>query len=500
MIEMLDIHKSFSGIKVLKGVSLRARPGRIHALVGENGAGKSTLIKTMAGVIQPDSGSLKLDGQSLRWRTPGEAKAHGVHVIYQEFVQFAELSVAENIFMGDKRLSPGGLLKRRDMNQRASELLSKLGVQIDPTALVGDLSVADQQMVEIAKALSHKVQVLILDEPTAVISGLEVELLFERLRQLRQEGVAIIYVSHRLEEIFQLCDDITVIKDGELVGSRLVSEIDQSQLVAMMVGRQLADLYPKRKARRIGATVLTAKDIRSGSRVKGCSLSLRRGEITALAGMIGSGRTELAMALFGAEALSGGSITVDGAEVKRMTPALAIDLGIGFLTEDRKKEGLAMLLDVAANVTASSLGGITCRGMLDRAAEHRLAKEAIEQYRIACRGPSTSVALMSGGNQQKVLLARWARTANKVLILDEPTRGVDVGAKVDIYRMMHEAADKGLAILMISSELLEVVGMAERVVVMRDGKISGELAGEEISEHAIMTLATKAHDEAGVPA
>ena len=500
MIEMLDIHKSFSGIKVLKGVSLRARAGRIHALVGENGAGKSTLIKTMAGVIQPDNGTLKLDGQEIRWRTPGEAKAHGVHVIYQEFVQFAELSVAENIFMGDKRLSPGGFLKRRDMNQRAGELLSKLGVQIDPNALVGDLSVADQQMVEIAKALSHKVQVLILDEPTAVISGPEVELLFERLRQLRQEGVAIIYVSHRLEEIFQLCDDITVIKDGELVGARLVSEIDQAHLVAMMVGRQLAELYPVRKARNPGATVLTATGIRSGSRVKGCSLSLRRGEITALAGMIGSGRTELAMALFGAEALDEGNITVDGAEVKHMTPAVAIRLGIGLLTEDRKKEGLAMLLDVAANVTASNLGEITAKGMLDRAAEKRIAEEAIAKYRIACRGPSTSVALMSGGNQQKVLLARWTRTATKVLILDEPTRGVDVGAKADIYRMMQEAADQGLAILMISSELLEVVGMAERVYVMRDGKISGELEGGDISEHAIMTLATKAHSEVGAPA
>ena len=496
MIEMLDIHKSFNGIAVLKGVSLHARGGRIHALVGENGAGKSTLIKTMAGVIQPDSGEMRLDGQALRWRTPGEAKAQGVHVIYQEFVQFAELSVAENIFMGDKRLSPGGFLKRKEMHQRAADLLSKLGVQIDPAARVGDLSVADQQMVEIAKALSHQVRVLILDEPTAVISGLEVELLFERLRQLRLEGVAIIYVSHRLEEIFQLCDDITVIKDGELVGARLVSEIDQAQLVAMMVGRQLADLYPvRKKPEQPGATVLTAKDIRSGTRVKGCSLHLRRGEITALAGMIGSGRTELAMALFGAEALDAGSISLDGKPVARMTPALAIRLGLGLLTEDRKKEGLAMLLDVAANVTAANLEEITSLGLLDRQAERHIADEAIAQYRIACRGPATSVALMSGGNQQKVLLARWARTATSVLILDEPTRGVDVGAKADIYRMMHEAADRGLAILMISSELLEVVGMAERVYVMRDGKISGELVGADISEHAIMTLATKAHEE-----
>lgn len=493
MLELDKITKSFNGIGVLKGISLSAKAGRIHALVGENGAGKSTLIKVMAGAIQPDSGAIRFGGESLRWTGPGQAKIHGVHVIYQEFVLFPELSVAENIFIGDKRLSPGGLLQHRKMLVQARELLVKLGVDIDPSTLAGDLSVADQQMVEVAKALAHKVKVLILDEPTAVISGREVELLFARLRQLRDEGVAIIYVSHRLEEIFDLCDDITVIKDGELVGARQVSEVDQQQLVTMMVGRRLADLYPPR--RQIAdqlETVLTATNVWSGSRVKGCSISLRRGEIVALAGMIGSGRTELAMAIFGGQDMDAGLIEIAGKQFKSMTPIRAIELGIGLLTENRKTEGLLMQLDVAANVTAAGLAEVTRNGLLDTAAEASIAKTAIAEYRIACRGPSMLVANMSGGNQQKVLLARWARRARSVLILDEPTRGVDVGAKAEIYRMMQELANGGLAILMISSELPEVVGMADRVYVMRDGTISGELQGAEIDEHAIMNLATRA--------
>lgn len=492
MLELVEIRKSFGSVDVLKGVSLRASAGRIHALVGENGAGKSTLIKVTAGVIPVESGSIRFDGEEIRWKSPGEAKARGVHVIYQEFVQFPELSVAENIFIGDPRVSPGGLLRPKRMLAMASELLSKLGVEIDPSTPVSALSVADQQMVEIAKALAHKVKLLVLDEPTAVISGREVELLFKRLRQLRDEGVAVIYVSHRLEEIFELCDDVTVIKDGQLVGSRLTSELDQKQLVAMMVGRPLADLYPPR--RELGESlpvVLQAIDVWSGELVRGCSLELRAGEITALAGMIGSGRTELAMAIFGGNALDRGTICVDGQTHDRMTPAKAMDLGIGLLTEDRKKEGLAMQLDVAANLSAANLQEITRHGVLDKTLESKIAHDAISEYRVACRGPHTPVAEMSGGNQQKVLLARWARRAKRVLILDEPTRGVDVGAKADIYRMMQDAANRGLAILMISSELPEVVGMADRVVVMRDGRITGELHGADIDEHSIMTLATR---------
>ena len=497
MLELADIGVSFGSVEVLKGVSLKARAGRIHALVGENGAGKSTLIKVTAGAIQPNRGRILFDGEEVRWRSPGEAKARGVHVIYQEFVQFAELSVAENIFIADERASPRGMLRTRWMIEQSRQLLAKLGVDIDPTALAGELSVADQQMVEIAKALAHEVKLLVLDEPTAVISGREVELLFARLRQMRDAGVAIVYVSHRLEEIFQLCDDVTVIKDGELIGSRPVSEVDQSRLITMMVGRPLKDLYPpRRQLPQPRSVVLEARDIWSGSRVRGCSLELHRGEITALAGMIGSGRTELAMALFGGVALSAGSIRFDGRTCDRMTPRKAIELGIGLLTEDRKTQGLALQLDVAANVSAANLAEVTRHGMLDRPREGEIARAAISQYGIVCRGPATPVAQMSGGNQQKVLLARWARRTLRVLILDEPTRGVDIGAKADIYRMMQQAAERGLAILMISSELPEVVGLADSVYVMRDGRIAGQLRGNEIDEHAIMTLATRSHQVA----
>jgi len=495
MLELGNIVKSFNGVDVLKGISLTAKAGRIHALVGENGAGKSTLIKVMAGVLRPDSGTVSFAGADHSWTSPGDAKHHGMHVIYQEFVLFPLLSVAENIFIADPAASPGGIIRRSRMMLQARDLLAKLGVDIDPAALVGDLSVADQQMVEIAKALAHKVKLLVLDEPTAVISGREVDLLFNRLRQLRDEGVAIVYVSHRLEEIFDLCDDVTVLKDGELVGTRQVSEIDEQQLVAMMVGRRLSDLYPpKRQLSDDPEIVLEATEVRAGPRVDGCSIVLRKGEIVALAGMVGSGRTELAMAVFGGLEMDGGSIEIDGASFEKMTPAHAIELGIGFLTEDRKSQGLVLQLDVAANVTAASLETVTRHGLFDSGAEARIAARAIADFGIVCRGPSTPVAVMSGGNQQKVLLARWARKARKVLILDEPTRGVDVGAKAEIYRKMQEFADAGLAILMISSELPEVVGMADRVYVMRDGRISGELRGMAIDEHAIMTLATRIED------
>lgn len=494
MLKLTEIRKSFGKVDVLKGISLEVSAGRIHALVGENGAGKSTLIKVTAGVIKPDSGNIRFDGEDISWRSPGEAKARGVHVIYQEFVQFPELSVAENIFIGDIRMSPGGLLQTKRMLSQARELLTKLGVDINPETKVSTLSVADQQMVEIAKALAHKVRLLVLDEPTAVISGREVDLLFGRLRQLRNEGVAIIYVSHRLEEIFELCDDVTVIKDGELVGSQLVTDVNQQQLIAMMVGRPLSDLYPPRRIFSMpNPVVMEGVDIYSGTRVRGCSFTLRGGEITALAGMIGSGRTELAMAIFGGVPMDSGSLKIDDQTFTSMSPAKAISMGLGFLTEDRKREGLAMQLDIAANVTAAHLAEITRNGLLDKAAEAAIAQTAINDYSIACRGPETPVAQMSGGNQQKVLLARWARRASRVLIMDEPTRGVDVGAKVDIYRMMQDAAKRGLAILMISSELPEVVGIADHVYVMRDGRISGQLRGSEIDEHAIISLATRTH-------
>jgi ABC-type sugar transport system ATPase subunit len=492
MLSLTGISKGFTGVKALSGIDFDVRAGEIHALVGENGAGKSTTIKIIAGVYQPDAGTMIYEGKPARWARPADAKAAGIHVIYQEFVLFPHLTVAENIFLGHERRNRFGFVDHARTRRDATELLARLGVDIDPDRFVSELTVADQQMVEISKALVHKVKLLILDEPTAVISGREADLLFARLAALKAEGVAIVYVSHRLEEIFQIADRVTVFKDGQHVATRAIGEVDRDRLIALMVGRDLKDIFPpKRPAGQSGKVVLKAEDISVEGRVKRAGIEVRAGEITALAGLVGAGRTELAMGIFGGLSITGGTVWIDGEKVDNPLPAKSIARGMGFVTEDRKGQGLAMLLDVAANVTAANLDAVTKAGMIDRRKENEIARQEIENYRIACRGPSTGVATMSGGNQQKVIVARWARTSRKVLILDEPTRGVDVGAKTEIYRIMRGLANQGIAVLMISSELPEVIGMADRVVVMREGVVSGELAGEAITEEAIMSLATQ---------
>jgi ribose transport system ATP-binding protein len=492
MLKLTGISKGFTGVQALSSIDFDVRAGEIHALVGENGAGKSTTIKIIAGAYKPDSGQIEFDGRPVHWVRPADAKAAGIHVIYQEFVLFPHLTVAENIFLGHERRGAFGMIDHARTRKDAADLLHKLGVDIDPDKLVSELTVADQQMVEISKALVHKVKLLILDEPTAVISGREAELLFARLAALKAEGVAIVYVSHRLEEIFQIADRVTVFKDGQHVVTTDIGKVDRHRLISHMVGRDLRDVFPaKRQSGAPGKVVLKAENVSVEGRVRNAGIELRAGEITALAGMVGSGRTELAMGIFGGLPISSGSVTIDGEQLAGLTPATAIRKGIGFVTEDRKGQGLAMQLDVAANISAANLSEVTSGGLLDRSREHAIARQEIDNYRIACRGPGTPVALMSGGNQQKVIVARWARTSRKVLILDEPTRGVDVGAKTEIYRIMRGLADSGIAILMISSELPEVVGMADKVVVMREGAISGELSGPAITEEAIMSLATQ---------
>jgi ABC-type sugar transport system ATPase subunit len=492
MLTISNVTKSFPGVKALSGVQLQVKAGEIHALVGENGAGKSTLTKIIAGVYQPDEGQIEFDGEIIHWASPAAAKTAGVHVIYQEFVLFPNMTVAENIFIGHERRGFLNVIDHGKTYQDTVDLLRRLGVSLDPNALLSDLSVAEQQMVEIAKAMVHKVKLLILDEPTAVIAGKEVDLLFERLRALRDDGVAIIYISHRLEEIFDLCDRVTVFKDGQFVSSNAVVEMDQARLVANMVGRNMNELFPPKAESVDHQIVLAAKDIFVRGRVHGASIELRSGEISALAGMVGAGRTELAMALFGGLPMAGGQVTLDGVSYTQITPAQAIALGIGFLTEDRKGQGLAMLQDVATNITASDLKSVSRSGWLDRGKELQIAKSEVETYRISCRGPQGPVLTMSGGNQQKVLVSRWARTSRRVIIMDEPTRGVDVGAKAEIYRIMRQLADSGLAVLMISSEMPEVIGLADRVFVMCEGVVTGELRGEAINENGIIRLATLA--------
>ncbi|MFY8105612.1 MAG: sugar ABC transporter ATP-binding protein [Elstera sp.] len=491
MIELQGIVKSFPGVKSLDQVNFSARAGEIHALLGENGAGKSTLIKVLAGAYTPDSGTITFGGTPRVWASPRQAQAAGIHVIYQELVLFPDLSVAENIFIGHAPRTRWGLIDRKAMIRKTESALSQLGHRLDPRARVGDLSVADQQMVEIAKALSHDVKLLVLDEPTAVISGKEVVALFERLRRLRDRGVCIIYISHRLEEIFALADRITILKDGKNVRAGAVSEFDRASLVTAMVGRPLADLYPPRPPQSNAApVVLTAHDIHLPPRVHGVDVSVRAGEIVGLAGMVGSGRSEFAHAIFGSLARTQGRVTLDGDEVPPGNPRLSIQRGIGFLTEDRKAEGLLAQLPVYANMTAPDLAAYTRLGFLRRPQEVALATRDIQRFRIAVPGPTSGVWHLSGGNQQKILLSRWMAIRPKLLILDEPTRGVDVGAKAEIYRLIRALAAEGVAILMISSELPEIIGLCDRVLVMKEGRVMGELAAEALSEEAIMTLAT----------
>ena len=491
MLTLKGISRSFPGVRALSGVNLEVRRGEIHGLLGENGAGKSTLIKIIAGALAPDEGEISFDDRPVSWSSPRDAKLAGVHVVYQEFALFPQLSVAENIYLGNERRNALGLVDHRRTRRDASELMRKLGVSLDPRATVASLSVADQQMVEIARAMTHNVRLLILDEPTAVIAGREVALLFDRLRRLRDAGVSVLFISHRLDEIFALCDRVTILKDGRLVGTQDTADVTRERLITMMVGRDLGDLFPPRAAvTRTDQPVLRADTISIGDRVRDVSIALHAGEIVALAGMVGAGRSDLALGLFGAVPISSGTLHIAGERFAAMSPARAIRLGMGLVTEDRKSQGLAMLLDIAANMTGPALGEVTRHGLIDRERETSIAAREIERYRIACRGPATPVATMSGGNQQKVVIARWARLCRSVLILDEPTRGVDVGAKAEIYRIMRELADAGLAILMISSELTEVIGMADRVIVMREGRISGELPGCEATEESIMHLAT----------
>ncbi len=494
MIRLDGITKVFPGVKSLDKVDFEAKAGEIHALLGENGAGKSTLIKSIAGAYIPEDGSIHFDGRERRWSSPKEAKDTGIHIIYQELVLFPELTVAENIFIGAAPKTRFGTIDYATMHERATETLDRLGHHLDPAMLVKDLSVADQQMVEIAKALVGDTKLLVLDEPTAVISGREAELLFERVRRLRDAGVCIIYISHRLEEIFEIADRVTVLKDGQLVGVRATADLDRDQLVAMMVGRELEDIFPeKRTPPADAAPVLTVRDLRAPPKVKDVSFDLYAGEILGLAGLVGAGRSEVAHAIYGSMPRSDGAVTLGGEAFNTPTPREAIDRGLGFLTEDRKGEGLMMLLDMAANVTAPVLPEFTTLKGLNRAAEMMVAADEIKRFRIAIPGPASGVDKLSGGNQQKILFGRWARACRRVLILDEPTRGVDVGAKVEIYEIIRKLADEGVGILVISSELPEIVGLCSRVLVMREGVVTGEVTGEAISEQSIMRLATAGH-------
>jgi rhamnose transport system ATP-binding protein len=474
LLEVRDIEKTFPGVRALSGVSFEVRAGEVHALLGENGAGKSTLIKIISGVYEPDGGSILIGGRETRFTSPEDAKRAGVATIYQELLLFPELTVAENIFLGHAPRAGMGRIDWRAMRSRAEALLASL--EIDDLAanqVVGALSVGNRQRVEILRALSHDARILIMDEPTAALTESDVTRLFDIVRRLRARGVGIVYISHRLDEIFAIGDRVTVLRDGAYVGARNVADTNASELVQMMVGRRIDNLFPKTTVP-IGAPVLEARDIVRHPMTKSVSLTVRAGEIVGLAGLVGSGRSELAQTLFGITPAESGEIRLMGEGVTIRSAEGARSKGIAYVPEDRGVQGLVRPMSVLHNFSLAALGALSRAGFIDRGAERRMAEEGVQRFRVKTSSVEEIAGRLSGGNQQKIVLGKWLANNPKLLILDEPTRGIDVGAKAEIHRLMSELAGAGVAILMISSELPEVLGMSDRVLVMREGRFVAE--------------------------
>lgn len=490
ILEMRDISKAFAGVQALKNVSFQCRPGRVAALVGENGAGKSTLMKILAGAYQADSGDIIYKGKKRGQASTGDIIDSGISIIYQELALVPEMSVAENIFLGREPRRAFGLLNLKELYQRSAALLDRLGVSLDLRLPVSELTIAQRQLVEIAKALSQDADLIVMDEPSAILAGAELDQLFRIIASLVEQGVTIIYISHRLEEVFRIADEVTVLKDGEVVASHPIDELDRPTLVEYMVGRPLDEIFPK-TAHQQGDLALQAENIATDTILDGVSLRLYAGEILGIAGMVGSGRTELARALFGADPLTRGAISLKGQKSGSCkNPAQAIQAGLALVPEDRKAHGLFTALSVRINVTMPILPRLTRWGILRKETERQIVEQAQKRLSIVMASPDQEAQRLSGGNQQKVVLAKWLETDPAVIILDEPTRGVDVGAKFEIYKLMRQLNDRGIAILMISSELPEIIGMSDRILVMRDGRIAGEVSKEEATEAGIIELAT----------
>jgi ribose transport system ATP-binding protein len=480
-VDMQNICKIFGGVKALQSVSIQVRKGEIHALVGENGAGKSTLMKILSGAYTRDSGDIYINGQKANIHNPKGGIEHGISVIYQEFALIGSLTVAENIFI-DNLSEKSRLINWNKLRKKAKDVLESLGFGIIPVnKIVSELSVAHQQVVEICKALARESSVLVLDEPTAVLASNEVEQLFKLLKELKAKGVAIIYISHRLEEVFKLSDRITVMKDGCYVGTYEASSLNDKELVNLMIGRTLESYFPTRESN-FGKTILKVDNISSGKAVKNVSFEVREGEVLGISGLIGSGRTETMRAIFGAGPLESGQIFLNGKQVKIKSPRSAIKHGIAMLPEDRKAHGVLLKMPIRTNITLTRLKTFTGPfSIINKKKETRYINDMISRLSIRAASIENDTSSLSGGNQQKVAIAKLLATDCKVLILDEPTRGVDVGAKIEIYKIMNSLVAKNYAVIMISSEMMEVIGMCDRVVVMRNGSIVGELSKNELT-------------------
>jgi rhamnose transport system ATP-binding protein len=494
LLALTGVSKSFGAVAALRDVRLELYPGEAHALVGENGAGKSTLVKVLAGAHAPDAGTLTLAGRPLQLSGPADARAAGIAVIYQEPTLFPDLSVAENIFMGRQPL--GGLrrIDRASVRRRCVELFDRLGVHLDPDRPARGLSIADQQLVEIAKALSFEARALIMDEPTAALSGVEVERLFAVARSLRDGGAAVLFISHRFNEVFALCQRITVMRDGHWVSTDRTEDVTVDQIVRRMVGREVSSLFPKLDTEP-GEVLLEVRGLTRHGVFSDVSFDVRGGEIVALAGLVGAGRSEVIQAVFGVDRYDSGEVRVSGRRLPPGRPAAAMAAGLALVPEDRRQQGLVMELSVERNATLTRRWPLARLGLLHAGSERRAAREWTQRLQVKAAKLSAAVSTLSGGNQQKVVLAKWLSTRPRVLIVDEPTRGIDVGTKAEVHRLLSQLAADGIAVVMVSSELPEVLGMADRVLVMHEGRLVSEIPRDRADEESVMFAATGHREE-----
>jgi len=490
LVEMKGISKAFSGNQVLTNVDFELLPGEIHALMGENGAGKSTMMKILTGIYERDTGTVFNKGQEVHFKNAKEAEKAGIAVIHQELNIIPYLTVTENMFLG-KELTVGktGILRMAEMKKKTEEYLGRLGIDIDPNIEAGELSVGQQQMIEIARAIAADTDVLIMDEPTAALTDREIEALFKVMRGLQEQGVGIVYISHRMEEIFKMCDRISVLRDGEYIGTKVIKETSFEEIVKMMVGRDIGERYPERHVE-LGPERIRVDMLSHEKKFRDVSFSVHQGEILGVSGLMGAGRTEIMETIFGSRKKTNGEIWIDRKQVNIRNPYDAIQLGIGFITEDRKDEGLVLDLSVRENISLTNLKRISSQSVISKTKETELVSEMIKKLRVKTSGSEQSVKSLSGGNQQKVVIGKWLGIDPKILILDEPTGGVDVGAKKEIYQIMNELTERGVAIIMVSSDLPEILGMSDRILVVHEGKATAILDRKDANQEIIMQAAT----------
>ncbi|MGA7200090.1 MAG: sugar ABC transporter ATP-binding protein [Roseiarcus sp.] len=491
LLEVANVRKAFPGVLALDDVSFRLKRGHVHALMGENGAGKSTLMKIIAGIYTPDSGSFKLKGQEIKLTSPLDALRYGIAMIHQELNLMAYMTVAENVWIRREPLNALGFVRHEEMRRRTQELFERLDIPLDPEAEVRDLSVANRQMIEIAKAVSYDSDILIMDEPTSALTDREVEHLFKIIRTLKAQGKGIVYITHKMNELFEIADEVSVFRDGHFVGEHAAADVTRDQIIQLMVGREITQMFPKETVP-IGEVTLSVKNLTLEGRFRDISFDLRKGEILGFAGLVGSGRSNVAETLFGVTPATSGTIAIDGREIAVTNPGVAMDAGLAFLTEDRKESGCFLLLDVMANMQIALLRhGHAVGGFVKEREIEALCQQQKQRLRVRTPDLQEPVLNLSGGNQQKVLIARWLMTRPRILILDEPTRGIDVGAKAEIHKLISELAGQGVAVMMISSELPEVLGMSDRILVMHEGRMTGIVDRKDANQVKIMELASQ---------